>query len=234
MKSEKFSGERESEKLLGNERRLSRAVTLHSSPSTIGLQFELRARDEGFRFVAGIDEVGRGCLAGAVVAAAVVLDLSKSLPARLNDSKKLSENRRRIIAAELRETAIAYSIAEIQAEEIDRINILQATKKAMLAAVAALRVQPDLLLIDAVRLNELPLPQKSIIGGDTICASIAAASVLAKVYRDEMMRQMHKIYPFYGFARNVGYGTKEHFAALRKYGACPLHRKSFKGVLPTE
>lgn len=200
--------------------------------TSVGLQFEQQAQTDGFRFVAGLDEVGRGCLAGAVVAAAVILDLSKPLPQGLNDSKKLSEGRRNSIAAELKETCIAYAVAEVEADEIDRINILQATKRAMILAVGKLNPAADFLLIDALQLRESTLPQKAIIGGDAISASIAAASVLAKVYRDEMMRGMDKIYPEYGFQRHVGYGTKEHFEALRKHGATPIHRKSFKGVLP--
>lgn len=197
----------------------------------ICLDFERESRNGGFRFVAGVDEVGRGCLAGAVVAAAVILDCEKPFPKGLNDSKKLTANQRTRIAEELRETAVCWSIAQIEADEIDRINILQATKKAMLAAVEQLVPAADFLLIDAVNLNNCRLPQKSIIGGDAVCASIAAASVLAKVYRDEMMRGLDETYPEYGFARHVGYGTKEHFEALRKHGATPIHRKSFKGVL---
>jgi ribonuclease HII len=197
----------------------------------IGVDFENQAISEGFRFVAGVDEVGRGCLAGAVVAAACILDLSKPLPAGLNDSKKISEKRRDAIAAELRESVVAFSIAEVQADEIDRINILQATKKAMRLAIESLAPGADFLLIDAVSLKEINLPQKAIIKGDAISASIAAASILAKTYRDNLMRELCKIYPQYGFSKHVGYGTRAHFEALRQYGACPLHRKSFKGVL---
>lgn len=199
--------------------------------NTVGLQFEQEAQADGFRFVAGVDEVGRGCLAGAVVAAAVIWDCNKPLPKGLNDSKKLSANQRTRIAAEIKEHAVAYAVAQIEADEIDRINILQATKRAMLAAVEKLSPAADFLLIDAVNLNNCALAQKSIIGGDAVCASIAAASVLAKVYRDEMMREMDTLYPAYGFARHVGYGTKEHYEALRKHGATPIHRKSFKGVI---
>jgi ribonuclease HII len=199
--------------------------------SKIGIDFENRAVSEGFRFIAGVDEVGRGCLAGAVVAAACILDLSKPLPAFLDDSKKLSEKKRRQIDEEIRGSAIAFAIAEVQADEIDRINILQATKKAMRLAIEALSPNADFLLIDAVQLKEINLPQKAIIRGDAISASIAAASVLAKTYRDDLMREMCKIYPEYGFSKHVGYGTKAHFEALRQHGACPLHRKSFRGVL---
>ena len=198
---------------------------------TIGIDFENQALAEGFRFIAGVDEVGRGCLAGAVVAAAVILDLSKPLPASLNDSKKLSEKKRLEIDEEIRRDAVAFSIAQIEADEIDRINILQATKKAMRAAIENLNPRPDFLLIDAVQLKEISLPQKAIIKGDAISASIAAASIIAKTYRDNLMRQFDQIYPQYGFARHVGYGTKSHYEALRQHGACPLHRKSFRGVI---
>lgn len=198
----------------------------------IGLDFERQAESEGFRFIAGIDEVGRGCLAGAVVAAACILDLSKPLPEGLNDSKKLTAKKRDSIVEEIKQNALAFSIAQIEAEEIDRINILQATKKAMRLAVENLQLRADFLLIDAVQLKDVPIPQKAIIKGDAISASIAAASILAKTYRDNLMQEFDKTYPEYGFAKHVGYGTKAHFEALRKHGACPLHRKSFRGVLP--
>ncbi|HEY0460524.1 MAG TPA: ribonuclease HII [Pyrinomonadaceae bacterium] len=199
--------------------------------SQIGIDFENQAAAQGFRFIAGVDEVGRGCLAGAVVAAACILDLSKPLPAGLNDSKKISEKRRETIAEELRQSVVAFSIGEVQADEIDCINILQATKKAMRLAIEKLTPGADFLLIDALQLKEIDLPQKAIIRGDAISASIAAASILAKTYRDNLMREMCKIYPQYGFSKHVGYGTRAHFEALRQYGASPLHRKSFKGVL---
>jgi ribonuclease HII len=197
----------------------------------VGLEFENRANAEGFKFIAGVDEVGRGCLAGAVVAAAVILDLSKPLPEGLNDSKKISAKNRERIAGEIRENAICYAIAQIEADEIDRINILQATKKAMISAVGKLKPAADFLLIDALQLKELNLPQKAIIHGDAISASIAAASIIAKTYRDDLMKQFDETYPEYGFSNHVGYGTKAHFEALRKHGASPLHRKSFRGVL---
>jgi ribonuclease HII len=197
----------------------------------IGIEFENQAFKEGYRFVAGVDEVGRGCLAGAVVAAACILDLSRPLPEGLNDSKKLTAKRRELIAGELKQTALAYSIAQVEADEIDRINILQATKKAMRLAIENLQPKADFLLIDALQLKEINLPQKAIIKGDAISASIAAASILAKTYRDNLMRELDKIYPAYGFAGHVGYGTKAHFEAIKKHGACPLHRKSFRGVL---
>lgn len=197
----------------------------------ISLDFENQAFAEGFRLIAGVDEVGRGCLAGAVVAAAVILDLSKTLPAGLNDSKKLSEKKRLKIDEEIRAGAIAFSIAQVEAAEIDKINILQATKKAMRLAIGKLNPPADFLLIDALQLKEIPLPQKALIHGDAISASIAAASIIAKTYRDNLMRELDKIHPAYGFAKHVGYGTKAHFEALRAHGACSLHRKSFRGVV---
>ena len=207
------------------------SASSHSRVSKIGLDFENQALADGFHFIAGIDEVGRGCLAGAVVAAACILDLSKPLPEGLNDCKKLSPKKREQIAEHLRENVIAYSIAQVEAEEIDRINILQATKKAMRLAIDNLDPKADFLLIDAVQLKEISTPQKAIIKGDEISASIAAASVLAKTYRDNLMRELDKTYPGYGFSQHVGYGTRAHFEAIRKQGCCPLHRKSFRGVL---
>ena len=199
--------------------------------SQISLDFENQAITDGYKFIAGVDEVGRGCLAGAVVAAAVILDLSKPLPEGLNDSKKISAKNRERIAEEIRANAICYQIGQIEAEEIDRINILQATKKAMISAIGKLNPAADFLLIDALQLKDLDLPQKAIIHGDAISASIAAASIIAKVYRDTSMQEIDKIYPEYGFSKHVGYGTKAHFEALRKFGATPIHRKSFRGVL---
>jgi ribonuclease HII len=199
--------------------------------SKVGLHFEETARAEGYKFIAGLDEVGRGCLAGPVVAAAVILNPEIPLPEKLNDSKKLSAKQRTRIAEEIKQTAIAYSVGQIEAEEIDRINILQATKRAMILALFQLQPQADFLLIDAVQLKESSLPQRSIIRGDSSVASIAAASIIAKTYRDTLMQHYHNQYPQYGFDKHVGYGTKKHFEALRIHGACEIHRKSFRGVL---
>lgn len=201
-------------------------------PQKIGIAFEQAARDEGFRRIAGLDEVGRGALAGPVVAAAVILDLSLPLPEKLNDSKKLSATRRELVAKELRERAICYAVGVVDAPEIDRINILQATKQAMRLALENLSTTPDFLLIDALELKEVALPQRAIIGGDAISASIAAASIIAKTFRDKLMQDYDETFPCYGFARHVGYGTQAHLAAIIEHGACPLHRKTFRGVLP--
>jgi ribonuclease HII len=197
----------------------------------ICLDFENRAVTDGFRLIAGVDEVGRGCLAGAVVAAAVILDLSKPLPEGLNDSKKLTAKKRETLDEEIRQNCLAFSIAQVEADEIDRINILQATKKAMRLAIEKLDPAADFLLIDAVELRDVKLSQKAIIHGDAISASIAAASIIAKTFRDNLMREIDAVYPAYGFAKHVGYGTKVHFEALKEHGACPLHRRSFRGVL---
>jgi ribonuclease HII len=202
--------------------------------TSIGIIFEQQARDAGFRFIAGVDEVGRGCLAGPVVAGACILDLDKPLPKGLNDSKKLTANKRDEIAAQLRADCLAYAVAEIQADEIDRINILEATKNAMLLAIGSLMPAADFLLIDALQLKSSSLPQKTIIKGDTISASIAAASVLAKTYRDDLMKSYDVDFPQYGFAGHKGYGAAVHLNALREHGPCRLHRMTFKGVCSDE
>ncbi|MCB1023761.1 MAG: ribonuclease HII [Acidobacteria bacterium] len=202
-----------------------------NSKSIIRPDLEMDAQRAGYLFVAGVDEVGRGCLAGPVVAGAVILDLSKPLPQGLNDSKKISKKHRERIAAELAECALSISTGQIEADEIDRINILEATKKAMIKAIDNLSPLPDFLLIDALELKNVYIPQKGIIRGDSISPSIAAASIIAKVYRDNLMKDLAGVYPGYGFENHAGYGTKAHFEALRKLGATKIHRRSFKGVL---
>jgi len=198
---------------------------------TIGFDFEEQARIDGYQLIAGVDEVGRGCLAGPVVAAACILDPDKPVPHGLNDSKKLSERRREHIAEELRENVVAFAIGSVEAEEIDAINILEATKKAMVLAINALRPAAEYLLIDAIQLRNLSIPQKALIKGDTISYSIAAASVIAKTYRDNLMVAYDREFPRYGFAGHKGYGAASHLAVLREFGPCRLHRKSFRGVL---
>ena len=197
----------------------------------IGLDFERQAISEGYRYVAGVDEVGRGCLAGPVVAAACILDPDKELPENLDDSKKLTPEQRVSVADQLRAECIAYSIGQVEADEIDRINILQATKKAMMLAVDDLRPTADFLLIDALQLKQCPLPQRPIIRGDAMSASIAAASVIAKVYRDELMSRYHRVIPQYGFNSHKGYAASSHYDAIREHGPCDLHRLTFKGVV---
>lgn len=196
-----------------------------------GLFFEEQAQAEGYKLIAGVDEVGRGCLAGPVVAGACILRPGAAIPKGLNDSKKLSEKQRDEIAAELKETALAYAVGVIDADEIDRVNILEATKLAMVKALGALSPAPDHLLIDALQLKQVPLPQKALIKGDAVSYSIAAASVIAKVFRDDLMKQYDSVYPQYGFAGHKGYGCASHFAAIREHGPCPIHRKTFRGVV---
>ncbi len=184
----------------------------------------------GGRIVAGVDEAGRGCLAGPVVAAAVILDENRPIHG-LRDSKVLSEKRRNELFQQIRKKALAYSVGMTGAEEIDRINILRAALLAMEEAVLALRKKPDCVLIDGNAKTSLPIEQRTIVKGDSKCASIAAASIVAKVTRDRIMTEVEREYPGYGFSRHKGYPTKEHLGALRNLGPCPIHRKSFKGVL---
>ena len=202
--------------------------------TSLGRVYENQAHAAGYRFVAGVDEVGRGCLAGPVVAAACILDLSKPLPKGLNDSKQLTKIQRAEIAEKLKKRCLAYAVGQVEAYEIDEINILQASIKAMHKAVEALRPAADFLLIDAVRIKQSTLPQMSIIRGDGLSASIAAASVLAKTYRDALMREYASAYPHYGFEEHVGYATRVHLDALNAHGPCPLHRRTFHGVLPDQ
>jgi ribonuclease HII len=188
---------------------------------------------EGCILIAGVDEVGRGCLAGPVYAAAVILDL-KNIPDGIDDSKKLLRPKREQLSEEIHKCALAVSIASVDNDEIDRINILQASKLAMRKAVTGLRPAPDAVLIDALTLPGLGLRQHGIIGGDAISFSIAAASIVAKVARDAAMREYAKTYPQYGFDTNVGYGTAIHWEALRKFGPIEIHRLTFRGVANPE
>jgi ribonuclease HII len=224
-------------------RRVSASSTPHVSasrtprvlpPPKVGTLFEEEARRSGYQLIAGLDEVGRGALAGPVVAAAVILDPARPLPPGLNDSKKLTRLQRERIGEELRRTALCHAVGLVPAEEIDRTNILIATRRAMCEALQKLCPGAEYLLIDALQLREVALPQRAIIGGDACCASIAAASVVAKTYRDALMREYDLEYPHYGFARHVGYGTRAHWAALREHGACAIHRRTFRGVLLEE
>lgn len=176
--------------------------------------------------VAGVDEVGRGPLAGPVVAGIVILDRSKEI-LYLNDSKKLSDEKRRELAEEIKEKAIAYSLGLVDQDRIDEINILQATFEAMTNAWRKITVAPEVLLNDAVIIPQIDLPQHAITKGDSKSVSIAAASILAKVARDDIMLAYDEIYPQYQFAKNKGYGTKEHIDAIAKYGVCEIHRRSF-------
>jgi ribonuclease HII len=195
---------------------------------TIRNTFERAARQEGFRLIAGADEAGRGALFGPVFAAAVIL--SEDAPVRgVRDSKQLDAARREELAVKIRERAVAWAVAVSEAGEIDRINILQASRLAMRRAIEQLMPGPDYLLIDAVEV-ELPLPQRAIIHGDALCPSIAAASILAKVDRDACMRHWDTVYPQYGLARHKGYPTAEHLDALARHGPTPHHRMSYQPV----
>ena len=191
--------------------------------------FEAGVRARGFRVIAGLDEAGRGPLAGPVVAAAVVLPKKARLKG-VDDSKKLSAGQREEALSLLNEKARAVGIGVVEAHEIDRLNILQASLKAMQLAVENLTVRPDFLLIDGIHSLNLPLAQQAIPKGDQRCLSIAAASIVAKVTRDRLMMAYHDQYPQYNFAQHKGYGTKEHLQAIRKYGCCPLHRRSFRAI----
>ena len=192
---------------------------------------EQALRYYGFQRIAGVDEVGRGALFGPVVAAAVILpeELDTLARAGLKDSKQLTREEREALDLEIRGMAIALCIAEIDAETIDRVNIYQATRMAMLAAVRGLLIDPDHLLIDAMRLDH-PCRQTKLIYGDALSLSIAAASVIAKVHRDALMRKLDEIHPGYGLASHKGYATPEHRRVLEERGPCPLHRKSFAPV----
>ena len=189
-------------------------------------EYEEQAFGNGYHIVAGMDEAGRGPLAGPVVAAAVILDPARPVYG-VNDSKKLSEKRRAVLKPAIEEQAISFGIGIVDEAVIDRINILEATKEAMKKAVAALDPAPELILIDALTIPQIRIPQQGIIKGDAKSVSIAAASILAKETRDQIMRAFDEIYPQYGFAKHKGYGTKEHIEAIRKYGPCPIHRRSF-------
>ena len=189
------------------------------------LENETLLQSKGYKYIAGVDEVGRGPLCGPVVCAAVIMPLDDIIDG-IDDSKKLSKKKREKLFDLIKEKAIAYSICQIESDEIDKINILNATKKCMINAIEALSVKPDVVLIDAVKLDT-EYKTVSIIKGDLKSYSIGAASILAKVYRDRLMEDYSKIYPNYGFERNSGYGTKEHINAIKEYGPCQIHRKTF-------
>ncbi len=192
------------------------------------LERSLLAR--GFERIAGIDEAGRGPLAGPVVAAACLLDPENPI-AGLDDSKRLTPKKRAHLYEQIVDRALAFSVALVEAQDIDRINIARATRQAMATAVRQLPIQPDYLLVDAVKLEELSIPYEALIKGDARSASIAAASILAKVTRDTLMVAYDSLYPAYGFARHKGYGTQAHYEQLLRAGPCPIHRQSFLKTL---
>jgi len=189
-------------------------------------QYQRQAEGQGFRAVCGIDEAGRGPLAGPVCAAAVILPMDCVIEG-LDDSKKLSEAKRESLFAVVKENALAYGIGWANEQEIDQYNILQATFLAMRRAVEAMPIPADYAMVDGNRMPPLAIPGETIVRGDSQCACIAAASILAKVSRDRLLREWDELYPGYGFAQHKGYGTKAHYAAIRKYGVLPVHRQSF-------
>ena len=189
-------------------------------------RYENELRAAGCRYICGVDEVGRGPLAGPVVTAAVILPADFSILG-VDDSKKLTSKKRDELFDRIKEAAVCWAIGRREPDAIDKINILNATKAAMMDAILSLEIQPDHVLIDAVNLKDLSIPQTDIIKGDASSVSIAAASILAKVTRDREMVEMDRIYPGYAFASNKGYGTRAHYEGLAKLGSCPIHRRSF-------
>lgn len=192
-------------------------------------RYERLAYQEGAEYVAGLDEAGRGCLAGPVVAAAVILPREWTL-AEINDSKQLSPSQRDKLFPLIRQQALSFGVGIIPETTIDKVNILQATYLAMEQAIDALDITPQYLLLDAVTLQKIPIRQRGIKKGDSLSISIAAASIIAKVTRDRLMLDYDKQYPQYGFAGHKGYGTKQHREAIATHGPCPIHRKTFRGV----
>ena len=191
------------------------------------LEYERELYNKGYEYICGIDEAGRGPLAGPVVVAAVVMPKDSFIEG-VNDSKKVSEKKREKLYDEITKSAIAYGIAIIDQKEIDDINILNATKKGLTESLMQLSEKPDIILVDALTgIDTLGIPYQSIIKGDAKSYSIAAASIIAKVTRDRIMRQWDEIYPEYGFEKNKGYGTKAHIEVIKNNGICPIHRKSF-------
>ena len=192
------------------------------------LQYERALLAKGLQYIAGVDEVGRGPLAGPVVCAAVVMPLDdESIIVGVDDSKKLSAKKRETLAEEIKKRALAYTIVEVSEKEIDEINILEATKLGMKKALETLEIVPQSVLTDGNMTLDIDFPQRSVIGGDALCYSIGAASIIAKVYRDKMMDDYAKEYPQYAFDSNKGYGTAAHIQAIKEYGLCPIHRRTF-------
>ena len=208
------------------EREQKRLLKLEKEKERMYALFEYEREYAQYPYICGIDEAGRGPWVGPVVAGAVILPKDCDI-LYINDSKKLSEQKREELYEVIKEKAISWAVGMASAQRIDEINILQATYEAMREAISKLNPQPDLLLNDAVIIPGVDLPQVKIIKGDAKSASIGAASIMAKVTRDRMLLEYDKLYPEYGFARNKGYGTKEHIEALQKYGPTPIHRSSF-------
>jgi len=208
---------------------MKRSVPVHHTPT---LTEERALKQQGYCCIAGMDEAGRGALAGPVVAAAVILPHCDDFPSLsgVRDSKQLPQAKREYLFDIVYREALAVGIGVIPPQVIDHINILEATKEAMVIAIANLKVKPDFLIIDALTIRKLPYPQKGIIKGDSLCLSISCASIIAKVTRDRLMVELDGEYPNYSLAENKGYGTKQHLDCLMKHGPCPAHRRSFAPV----
>lgn len=192
------------------------------------LQYERALLAQGIEYIAGVDEVGRGPLAGPVVCAAVIMPLGdKDIIVGVDDSKKLSAKKREALAEMIKSKAIAYTMVEVSEKEIDKINILEATKLGMKKALETLAIAPETVLTDGNMTLDIAFPQRSVIHGDALSYSIGAASIIAKVYRDQLMDEFAKIYPQYAFDSNKGYGTAAHIQAIQEYGLCPIHRRTF-------
>lgn len=192
------------------------------------LQFERALQAKGVKYIAGVDEVGRGPLAGPVVCAAVIMPLEEAaLVIGVDDSKKLSEKKREQLAEEIKSRALCYTIIEIDEKTIDEINILEATKLGMKKAIETLAIPPEIVLTDGNMTIDTHFPQHSVIHGDALSYSIGAASIIAKVYRDNLMDEFAKTYPQYAFDKNKGYGTAAHIQGIKEYGLCPIHRRTF-------
>lgn len=190
------------------------------------IEYETQMQSKGYKLIAGVDEVGRGPLAGPVCCACVIMPLDDLIDG-VDDSKKLSEKKREVLFEKIKEKAICYNIEFVSEQEIDQINILEATKKCMAKAINNMSKTPDIVLVDAVKNLDTKVETYSIIHGDALSYNIAAASILAKVTRDKLMVELSKKYPEYGFEKHKGYGTKQHVEAIKKYGILPIHRKSF-------
>ena len=192
------------------------------------LVYERALQAKGCRYIAGVDEVGRGPLAGPVVCAAVIMPLDEAdILAGVDDSKKLSEKKREQLSALIKEKALCYKIVEIGEKTIDEINILEATKLGMKRAIEGLAIKPDTVLTDGNMTIDIPFPQTSVIHGDALSYSIGAASIIAKVYRDNLMDEYANTYPAYAFEKNKGYGTAAHIQGIKEHGLCPIHRRTF-------
>lgn len=192
------------------------------------LRFERALQANGVKYIAGVDEVGRGPLAGPVVCAAVIMPLEENaLVVGVDDSKKLSAKKREQLAEEIKARALCYTVVEIDEKIIDKINILEATRLGMKKAIESLEIPPEIVLTDGNMTIDTHFPQRSVVHGDALSYSIGAASIIAKVYRDRLMDEFAKAYPQYGFEKNKGYGTAAHIQGIKEYGLCPIHRRTF-------